>query len=252
MGGSIREALKLYRLKRYEAALNELLALDSADLPSSPDDEAPERIEYAYYLGLCYARLEKYDNALIYLEQVVTAASDPVRIYQSRLALAYIYSVTNRSRLAEFELAKLIESGFRSAQVYSTMAYALYMQGKTEEGIGYYAKALEIDAENATALNSLGFILADEGKDLKKALTFCRKAVDKRPNNPAYLDSLGWAYFRLERTSEAREYLKRALELAPGREEIIAHMKAVLASGSGPGPAGTRTGESAGNGRGDA
>jgi tetratricopeptide (TPR) repeat protein len=234
MGGSIREADRLYRSRHYEAALTELLSVDAggtAGVPGlDPEEAEGERNELAYYLGLCYARLERYHDALLYLEQVVTGSDDPVRVYQSRLALAYIYAVTDRCRLAEFELTRLLQMGYRSTQVFSTIAYACYVQGKTEEGIGYYGKALELDAENATALNSLGFILADEGRDLDRALTYCRKAVDKRPANPAYLDSLGWAYYRADKLREARDYLRRALDLAPDSEEIAAHVKAVLDS----------------------
>lgn len=231
MAGSLKEALRLYRSKRYDAALEELLAIEPGQI---------ETTESAYYLGLCYTRLAKYDEALLFLEQVVTASTDLVRTYQARLALAYIYAITNRSRLAEFELTKLIESGYRSVQVYAAIGYATWCQGKIDQSIEFYSKALELDGENLTALNSLGYILADNDRDLSRALTCCRKAVDRKPDNPAYLDSLGWTFYKLGKLPEAREYLKRALAIAPGRPEIVAHMRAVMdlppKSGNTPGP----------------
>ena len=56
---------------------------------------------------------------------------------------------------------------------------------------------LAADPQNATALNYLGYMLADRGVKLDEALGMIKKAVDLDPSNGAYLDSLGWAYFRL-------------------------------------------------------
>lgn len=184
-------------------------------------------LDMAYLLGLCHSRLEHWDEALLYLEQVVTGESDLMRLYQCRLALAYVYSLTSRHRLAEYELNRLLELGFESPQVYSFMGYAAWAQGQPDEAVRLYGKALALDAESATALNGLGYVLACEGKDGARALTYCRKAVDKRPNNPAYLDSLAWAYYRLGFLEEARDYVQRALDLAPGETEIQEHARAI-------------------------
>jgi len=52
----------------------------------------------------------------LYLEQVVTGGLDHARDSQCRMALAYVYSVTGRHRLAEYELERLRESGYESVQ----------------------------------------------------------------------------------------------------------------------------------------
>ena len=97
--------IRMYRNHRYEAALAALLALD---------EDPAENPELAYYLGLCYTKLEQYDDALLYLEQVVTNHTNLLLIYQSRLILGYIYCVTERYRLAEFEMKKLLDEGYES------------------------------------------------------------------------------------------------------------------------------------------
>lgn len=222
MAGSLREGIRLYRSKRWELALNELLQVD----PKNFDEE--DNFELAYYLGLCYSKLERYDDALLYLEQVVTSGSDPLRSYQCRMALAYIYSITNRSKLAEFELKHLLEKGYESTQIYSALAYTAWAQKKFDPSIDWYKRALSLDSENSTALNGLGYVLADTEKDIRKALVFCKKAVEKKPQNPAYLDSLGWAYFKNGELLEARTWLRRALDLAPSQMEIRTHMKIVV------------------------
>jgi len=226
MPGSLREGIRLYRTKRWDLALSELLQIDAADL------DADDTADLAYYLGLSYTKLERYDDALLYLEQVVTAAPDPLRSYQCRLALAYIYSSTGRSKLAEFELNHLIGKGFESVQIYSTLAYAAWAQKKYDPAIDYYKKALGLEEGNPTALNGLGYVLADTEKDVRKGVLLCKKAVEQKPQNPAYLDSLGWAYFKNGELLEARTWLRRALDLAPRHSDIRQHMRIVVGEGS--------------------
>ncbi len=184
-------------------------------------------LDLAYFLGLCHARRAEWDEALLYLEEVVTSSDDLMRVYQCRLALAFVYSSTGRLKLAEYELGRLIKAGFRSPQVLAGLAYAAFGQGRLEDARKLYAEALESDPENATALNGLGYVLACLGEEGARALTCCRKAVDKAPRNAAYLDSLGWAYKSLGLLAEAREYVAQALALAPTSEEIREHARAL-------------------------
>lgn len=222
MPGSLAAGIRLYRSKRWDVALKELLQVDTSNFDSE------ENTDLAYYLGLCYTKLEQYDEALLYLEQVVTGGSDPLRAYQCRMTLAYIYSITGRSKLAEFELRRLLEKGFESVQIYDTLAYAAYSQKRYDDAVDLYQKALDLERDNPTALNGLGYILTDTEKDIRKGLILCKKAVEKRPQNAAYMDSLGWAYFKNGDLLEARTWIRRALDLMPRHPEIKNHMRTVL------------------------
>ncbi|GHV75686.1 hypothetical protein AGMMS49942_05070 [Spirochaetia bacterium] len=218
----LQEGIRLFGLKRWEAAVQEFLKIDSGIFT------AKENADLAYYLGLCYMKLQRFDDALNYLEQVVTGSQEPLRIYQCRLTLAYVYVITKRAKLAEFELNRLSQSGFESVQIYTTMGYAAWCQKRYREAVEYYEKALDLDNNNTTAMNGLGYILADTGEDPARGLRFCRKAVDKAPQNAAYLDSLGWAYYKTGDTHESRIWLRRAFDLAPHNSDIRAHMRLVI------------------------
>jgi tetratricopeptide (TPR) repeat protein len=220
--GSLQEGIRLYRLKRWDLALQELLRIDADRF------NADENVELAYYLGLCYTKQERYDDALLYLEQVVTSSSDPLRVYQCRMTLAYIYVITRRSKMAEFELRRLANNGFESAQLYTTLAYAAWTQKHYQDAVDYYEKALELDQNNATALNGLGYVLVDTDIDPLRGLRCCRRAVDLKPQNALYLDSLGWAYFKNGELLEARTWLRRALDAAPQQKDIREHYRAVM------------------------
>jgi len=217
----ILEGVRLFKENNWEEALKEFLSKDTADF------NLEEKMEYAYYLGLCYTKLKNYEEALVFLEQVVTSEHDVLRVFQCRMTLAYIYVITKRIKMAEYELDKLQSSGMESPLLYNTLAYAAWIQKKHKTAIELYEKTLEIDSDNATALNSMGYILADTGLDIMRALRLCRKAVDFKPQSAAYLDSLGWAYYKSGEPVEARTWLRRALDIAPEEEEIKKHFKTV-------------------------
>lgn len=219
MTDSMKEGVRLYKRGEYNRALSVFLGI--------PSSESGGSSELAYFIGLCFARLGKHEDALVYLEQVVTVDTDLARVYQCRLTLAVLYIFTGRTRLADFELKKLIDSGYESPQVFSSLGFIAYSFGKVDESLEWYEKALELDESNSTALNGLGYVLADMGKDLTRALSLCKKAFGENPENPAYLDSLGWVYYKLGFDKEARTYLKRAREKLPGNKIIEEHFEEI-------------------------
>jgi len=88
---------------------------------------------------------------------------------------------------------------------------ALERAGRRGEAEHVLALAIERNPENAMALNYLGYMLADSGRRLKDSLAFVERALALDPDNPAYLDSLGWALFKMERYAPAEEKLRAAL-----------------------------------------
>ena len=212
----MKEALRLYKERKYEQALTEFL---NAKVESS------DYAEFSYYLGLCYTQLGRHDEAVLYLEQVVSSELGFAQLYQARMVLGYIYAVTKRHRLAEYEFNQLLEEGYESAKVYAALAYSCYYQGNVDLAIAHLEHALIIDPENANALNSLGYVLADQGTRLSRAISYCKRAVLKSPRNPAYLDSLAWCLFKNGRKAEARQLLERAAKLGPAIAEIQEHLK---------------------------
>ena len=139
--------------------------------------------------------------------------------------LAVIYALSGRRRLADFELNKLLETGYKTASVYACIAYVSWEQKDTEKCLEYYRKSLETDPENSTALNGLGYVLATQDKDLTQALGYCKKAVDYNPESAACLDSLGVVYYKLGLYKEARKYLTKADSIMPGNPDIIEHLR---------------------------
>ncbi len=177
MESVLKEGIAYYNSKQYRSALSFFLGLDE-NVKQEYEIE-----ELTYYTGLTYARLQRFDEALPYLEQIVTSGNNLERINQCRLVLAVVYSLTDRIKMAEFELRKLLEGGNRGASVFCALAYCAWEQKNDRLAVEYYEKALEIENVNPTALNGLGYVLACKGHDLTRALMLCKRALDYVPEN---------------------------------------------------------------------
>jgi tetratricopeptide (TPR) repeat protein len=107
----------------------------------------------------------------------------------------------------------------------------LFMRGsmferekKYDQAEKMFRQVLETDPSNASALNYLGYMLADQNVRLQEAQDLLNRAVRIEPNNYAFLDSLGWVYYRLNRLDEAERHLTRSLQLMSKDPTIHDHL----------------------------
>ncbi len=97
-------------------------------------------------------------------------------------------------------------------------------QKKYGQAEAQYRRVLDANPENAEGLNDYGYMLADRGVQLPEATSMIQRALKVDPNNGAYLDSLGWAYFKQDRLVEAEQYLRRAIERQGNDPTILTHL----------------------------
>lgn len=83
---------------------------------------------------------------------------------------------------------------------------------------------IQLNATHAEALNYLGYMLADRGVKLPEAVSLISRALKEDPDNPSFLDSLGWAHFRLGDYEKAREPLERAAAALPRSSLVQEHL----------------------------
>jgi tetratricopeptide (TPR) repeat protein len=95
--------------------------------------------------------------------------------------------------------------------------YVFFLRGDTyehekkyDEAETEFKKVLAITPQSAAALNYLGYMNADRDVRLEESLNYIKQAVSLEPTNGAYLDSLGWAYFKLGKYDLAEESLTKA------------------------------------------
>jgi tetratricopeptide (TPR) repeat protein len=85
-----------------------------------------------------------------------------------------------------------------------------------------------VQPDSAPILNYLGYMNADRGVRVEEALAFLEKAVSLDPENGAYLDSLGWALYRLDRLERAEEQLRKAVSKIGTNGVVLDHLGDVL------------------------
>ena len=88
-------------------------------------------------------------------------------------------------------------------------------------------RILLIQPEDPSALNALGYTLADRGLNLHQAFDYIQRALAQRPDDPAILDSMGWVLFRMGKAEQALPYLQKAHDAFPD-PEVAAHLGEVL------------------------
>ena len=101
--------------------------------------------------------------------------------------------------------------------------------GGAAERAGHYVKAAELlkksivldPARSAQACNYLGYMWADRGENIAEAEQFIRRALELDPGNGAYMDSLGWVFFRQGRNEEALDELLRASEAMHEPDPVV-------------------------------
>lgn len=114
-------------------------------------------------------------------------------------------------------------------QFYLSMADAYNEAGEYNESDAAFEKALEIDNENSVALNNYSYYLSLRGENLEKALKMSKKSNDLETNQPTYLDTYAWIFYKMGRYEEAREYLQKALDHGGASSGVILeHMGDVL------------------------
>jgi len=131
------------------------------------------------------------------------------------LSLAQIYDKAKNFG----EMGKMLDAAEKLSQSNEEKESVLFSRGAMYERMKNYPaaeaefrKVLAINPDNASALNYLGYMLADRNMRLEEAQGFINKALEMEPNNGAYLDSLGWVLYRQNKFTEAEEKLRRALE----------------------------------------
>ncbi len=129
------------------------------------------------------------------------------------IRLAIMYTRLKRWNEAEEALGKaelLSTKNDDKEYIYFLRGSACERQKKYDQAEIEFKKVLAINPQSSMTLNYLGYMNADRGVQLEESLNQIKLAVSLDPTNGAYLDSLGWAYFKLGKYDMAEETLNKA------------------------------------------
>ena len=96
--------------------------------------------------------------------------------------------------------------------------------GRSSDAEKLLRQMLANEPSNPTVLNHLGYHLANRGEQLDEAVALVKKALDAKPGQPEFLDSLGWAYYKRGELNDAVNYLSQAAAKLPENSEVLDHL----------------------------
>jgi len=171
------------------------------------NDAEPNDVAWSMRLLKILVALGRPSEAEVVEQDVLQRAhTDPRTLSQA----ARFYEEAGRLADAE-RLARKVRGSSERPGLLAAAGNMLARLGKHDEAESAYRAALAREPEDADTLNALGYMNADRDVRVPEALKMIEKALKQEPANAAYLDSRGWALFRLGRLEEAESVLRRAL-----------------------------------------
>jgi Tfp pilus assembly protein PilF len=210
----LRLAIALIKQNQLAQAASELeLAIKYYETPSDLSDQQTSFIEAHTLLALVYSLQGEIDKATAEYEAALRGvlAIDPQNIGIHK-SLAQVYLRKNKLAEAEKTYRFILSLAPADPEAHFFLGTIYEEQDMRNEAIDEFKAALQFDPEYPDALNSLGYLYAEESINLEQAEEMINKALTYEPDNGAYIDSLGWVYFKQGRYEEAVEKLEQAVQ----------------------------------------
>jgi tetratricopeptide (TPR) repeat protein len=238
----------------YPAAIKTFLAILSPLEEQSGTNGVTERttrdvgeaeIEAHHGISLAYQAQNDFERSEFHIKRMITLLEEKAkrtrtgfrtrsrerielakRIQDARYTLGQIYLKFNAPRKAVQTFTKVLAVDDKYVPALSGIGMAYQMQGDVKRAETYLRRAIELSAteELPDAYNALGYLYAKQGINLDEAATLVRRALKSVPKSGAYLDSLGFIYFKQGKLDAAIENLEQALRYLPDTPEILLHL----------------------------
>lgn len=215
-------ALAGYVIQAHLAAKNYAAA---ADIAHAARAKNPKDLRLVRLEAQALRRGGKSTQALALLEEVArTQNADP----DAYVMLAQGYVDANRAPQAVRVLQEAQAKFPGETSITFQLAAALEKQKRFTESEAQFRVLIEKDPENAQALNYLGYMLAERGERLDESVQYLKRALAIDPDNSSYLDSIGWAYYKDGKLDLALDNLKRAADRLTANSVVQSHYGDVL------------------------
>jgi tetratricopeptide (TPR) repeat protein len=208
-----RTYFMLINAYRVDRQYDKALSLGKQQIETHPDDE---NIALVYARSLADAGKAK-EGAEI-LNKLMQNNPSNLDLYVN---LSQIYLVARKYGDAEKVMLRAQEQKLDKERVKLQLATVYDKQKDYDRAESLLKDILKDDPKDAIALNYIGYLLADRGIRLEEAVDYVQRALVLDPNNGAYLDSLGWAFFKMNDLQKAEKYLLQAVELE--RKDPVIH-----------------------------
>lgn len=230
---------EMVRLGPQEDLRARMLIIDTyranRDLPHAFDEANKALNEHPRDRGLLitqailYGENKQPELAAQTLQPLLENSPSDLEIYSN---LAQVYTETRRYADAE-KAVRSAEKFAQSPTDKETVGFLLggmyERQKKYEQAEQAFKGVLSLNPQNAPALNYFGYMLADRGVRLDEAADMLKRALEVDPANAAYLDSMGWIFYKQNKLPEAENYIRKAVDRDSHDPTMLSHLGDVLA-----------------------
>lgn len=177
---------------------------------------------FLFQLSQAYAYADNKDAALEAIKQARAIVPDhPLLHWQEAWIYYHAKDFDTAVKLFEAVIEKFPESKEIVRRCQFSLSNIFVQRGDQRKGEEVLEKILEQDPDDVSVNNDLGYLYADQGKNLEKAEKMIRKAIAAEPDNAAYLDSMGWVLYKLGKAEEALPYLEKAVKAPTGSDATL-------------------------------
>jgi tetratricopeptide (TPR) repeat protein len=205
-----------YRMGDSDKAVDEFRILMRLD----PKSEEP----YIRIFGI-YVSQKRYPDAEKILRDAVSNGIDSALVYAG-LGYAGFLKKDPAMAAENYGIAAAIEPKDPGYLFYQ--AVALDTAGKRKEAISALERCVALEKKLPQAYNYLGYIYAEGGVEIDRAVELIRTALELEPKNGSFYDSMGWALYRKGEYAKALEYAAKAAEYLPKDPVVNEHLGDIL------------------------
>ncbi len=175
------------------------------------------------------AYLQRPDSVAMYSDRALVRYPDELDIYVMKSgALQYMKRYKEARKVLEQSL-KVAGTDSLKSVIYGSIGTVWHQEGNMKKTFSEYEKALKFDKNNVLVLNNYAYFLAEEDRDLDRALGMASRAVKLQENFATYLDTYAWVLYKLGNYTEAKKIMQQALPLdRDNSSELLIHYGDIL------------------------
>ncbi len=174
-----------------------------------------------YVKGKSFVDKKVFNQALSQFKKIVEMQPD---FLSPHYDLAKLYLIVDETDKALEEYKKLTELDPENASVRLSIGHIHTRQEKFDEAIAEYKQVITLAPDSPIGYNELAYHYAESETNLDKGLEYALKAAELAPQDASIIDTLGWIYFKRGTYDKAIRKLKSAVELRPNSSTIRFHL----------------------------
>lgn len=183
---------------------------------SFPDEYAINLI-----LGLSYAQLNKHTEAEPYLRKSVQLNPNDLNALAS---FGFTLNQINKDDEAIIYLKKALVIDPQNSQLWGILGMIYDNKEMFDKCDEAYEKAYELSPDDPLILNNYAYSLIERDLQIDRAYEMSKRAVEQDPENPSYLDTIGWIYYKKGNLDKAKEYIEKAIEFDGNDSALFDHL----------------------------